>query len=231
MARHIGIIAVSPEGSALCYRDLARRASDVAELAARPLVSVHNLPFSNYVDAFNRGDWEHVGTMLRWSAETLAAAGADFCIVPDNIAHHALGLAEAGAPIPMLNMIELVAHAISRDGCGAVGLVGTKLLMQSSTYQTILGLRGVRVLAPSEEDADELDRIIFKELVHGRVEPTSRERVLRVIERLGEEGCEGVILGSTETPLLVSQGLSPLPTYDPVALLVEGALSRSLEPA
>lgn len=230
MGRHIGIVAVSPEGSALCYREIARRASDVADAGMRPLVTVHNLPFSTYVEAFNRGDWEHVGAMLRWSSETLAAAGAEFCIVPDNIAHHALGLAESGAPIPFVNMIELVAAAIAEERRSAVGLIGTKLLMQSSTYQTILGMRGVRVLAPDGSDADEIDRIIFDELVHGRIEPASRDRVLTIIDRLGGQGCEGVILGSTETPLLVPEGSSPLPTYNPVSLLAEGAMSRALAP-
>jgi len=229
VAKHTGIVAVSPEGSALCYRRIAKRAADIPKPERRPLVTVHNLPFSTYLECFRSGDWEQVGRMLRWSSETLAAAGADFCILPDNLAHHAFSLAETNSPLPWLNMIELVAQTVCDHQHHTVGLLGTKLITQSSTYQTILGLRGVRVLAPSEDDADALDRIIFDELVHGRVEAASRKRVQAIIDRLAEVGCEGVILGSTETPLLVTPDVSPLPTYDPVVLLADAAYAVALD--
>lgn len=109
-----------------------------------------------------------------------------------------------------------------------MGIIGTKLVTNGSVYQTVLGLSGVTLLAPEEEDADAIDRIIFTELVEGRVVPESRQRLIGAIRALAARGCEGVILGSTETPLLVGGGLSPLPTYDPVELLVAGALERAM---
>jgi len=228
VGKHIGIVAVSPEGSALCYRLVARRAARVEDPARRPLVTLHNLPFSSFVLAYRAGDWERVGTMLTWSAETLAAAGADFLICPDNIAHHALALAQSATVLPWLNMLELVADAVCDDGRSTVGLVGTKMIMGSSTYQTILGLRGVTLLVPDEDDMDRIDRIIFEELVEGRVEESSRLAVLRAFERLADRGCDGVIAASTETPLLVTPEMSPLPMYDPVRLLADRAIEMAL---
>lgn len=229
MAKHIGIVAVSPEGSALCYRMIAKRASQISDPYKRPLVTLHNLPFANYLEAMYRDDWQQVGTMLRWSAETLAAAGADFCILPDNVAHQALHFAEEGCSLPWISMIDLVAQAVCNDRRRTVGIIGTKMVMNGSVYQTILGLNGVTLLAPDAEEADDLDRIIFKELVEGQVEESSRKRALGTLERMAGRGCEGVILGSTETPLLFQAARLPLPTYDPVSLLVEGAIERAME--
>ena len=229
MAKHIGIVAVSPEGSALCYRRIARAAACIDDPARRPLVTLHNLPFSSYVEAYRASDWERVATMLTWSGQTLAAAGADFLICPDNIAHHAVPLVESSSPLPWVNMLELVADAVCIDGCNTLGLIGARIMMQSSTYQTILGMRGVTLLVPADNEVDQIDRIIFSELIEGRIEEASRLIMLRALERLADRGCDGVILASTETPLLITEGLSPLPTYDPVKLLADHALEMAME--
>jgi aspartate racemase len=228
VAKHIGIVAVSPEGSALCYRRIAKQAAQIEDPDLRPLVTLHNLPFSSYVDAYRAGDWVRVGTMLTWSAQTLAAAGVDFLICPDNIAHHAISLAEASSPLPWLNMVELVADAVCEDNCTTLGLIGTRMMMQSSTYQTVLGLRGVTLLVPGDRDIERIDKIIFSELVEGRIEDTSRVAMLRVLDRLADRGCDGVVLASTETPLLLGESAATLNMYDPVRLLADHAIHMAL---
>lgn len=231
MPKHIGIAAVSPEGSALCYRKIGRLASQIEDPSKRPAITLHNLPFAAYLDAIRKDDWQTVGTMLHWSAETLAAAGADFCILPDNAAHHAIHFAASGSPLPWLNMTELVADKVASDDRKTMGIIGTKLVMNGSAYQSMLGLRGVVLLTPEEKDADAINRIIFEELVEGRIEQTSHEIVVKAIERLKSRGCEGVIFASTETPLIISRETSTLPTYDPVDLLVDAAIERALAEA
>ncbi len=229
MSQHIGIVAVSPEGSALCYTQIAKRASQVDDAARRPLITLHNLPFATYLDAIRDGDWERVGTLLRWSAETLKAAGVDFCILPDNVAHYAMHFAESPDLPPWLSMIDLVCRQVCEDRRRCVGVIGTKLVMNGSVYQSLLGLHGIKVLAPEQSEADALDRIIFAELVRGDVQTESRKRLLHAIDRLAKRGAEGVILGSTETPLLLGSERCALPTYNPVELLVEGAMRRALD--
>ena len=229
VAKHIGIVAVSPEGSALCYRQIFHQATKLVGQAGHPRVTLHNEPFEAYIEAVLRDDWRGVGDLLRKSAEVLARAGAEFCIVPDNLMQHAIDLAEVGSPIPWLKMTDLVAEAISTDHRKVVGLIGTRMVMLGSTYQTTLGMRGVQVLVPPEEEASLVDTIIFRELVHGVIRPESQQRVLEVIGRLSEQqGCEGVILGCTEAPLLVTAENSPIPVYDSVGLLAWGAVQRSL---
>lgn len=228
MSKHIGIAAVSPEGSAFCYRQIGRRASDIELPERRPLITLHNQPFSSYVEALLRADWPAIAQMLSETARVLAEAGADFCVLPDNVAHHALPMAEIGSPIPWLNMIDLVAEAIQSNGCKSVGLIGTKFVTQGSTYQTVLGLRGMHLHVPPDDAAADIDRIIFNEAVYGRVRKDSRDKVVAAISGLADRGCEAVILGTTEASLLFAVEESPLPTFDPVELLAEAAIRYAL---
>lgn len=229
VAKHIGIVAVSPEGAALFYRQIFRHASHLLDTHLHPRVSLHNEPLAHYIDALAAQDWHAVGELLRRSATILARMGAEFCLTPDNAVQHAITLAEAGSPIPWLTIPELVARAVESDGSRVVGLIGTKMVTSGSTYQTHLGLRGIQVLAPAPDRAEALDRIIFNELVFGDIRPQSLSLVLRVIDEFADRGCQGVILGCSEAPLLVTRENSRLPTYDAAEILAKGAVARSLE--
>lgn len=228
MARHFGIVGVSPEGTALCYREIFRYARRVLGEHGHPAVTIHNLPFEQYVEAARRDDWPAVGDLLRRSADLLAAAGAEFCIVPDNLMQHGIHWAESGSRIPFLAMTDLVAEAVVEDRRGVVGLIGTRQVMSGSTYQTVLGLRGIRVLAPDDADADAIDRIIYNELVYGLTRRESTQAVADAVRRLADRGCEGLILGLSEGGLLLGGDALALPVYDAVGLLAQGALRRSL---
>ncbi|MGD9690987.1 MAG: aspartate/glutamate racemase family protein [Phycisphaerales bacterium] len=228
MTKHIGIAAVSPEGAAVCYRDIFRRASTLIGTEGHPVVSVYTEPLDKYIQALMRDDWHTIGGLLRHSAEQLARAGAEFCITPDNVIQHAIHLAEVGSPIPWLTMTDLVADRICADGRKTVGVIGTKLVMFGSTYQTTLGIRGVKVIAPDARDAEAIDAIIFRELIRGEIVDASRTRMIEAINRLADRGAEGVVLGCSEGPLLVNQSVSTLPLYDSVALLADGAVRRAM---
>lgn len=228
MPMHIGIAAVSPEGSALCYRDIFRYASKRLGDRGHPHVTLHNSPFEKYVTAVYRDDWHTIAELLAGSAKILAAAGAEFAIVPDNLMQHGVHLAESNSPIPWLTMTDLVTEAIVADGRKKVGIIGTKMVMFGSTYQVGLGMKGIRCGVPDEQDAEIVDTIIFKELVVGTVRPESICRLLSVIERLKDKGCEGVILASTEVPLAINAENCPLPVYDSTQLLAEGAVRVAL---
>jgi aspartate racemase len=229
VAKHIGIVAVSPEGAALFYRQIFRQASHLLEAHEHPRVSLHNEPLANYIDAVREGDWHKIGDLLRRSADILARCGAEFCLTPDNAVQHGIHLAEVGSPIPWLTMPDLVARAVEADRRRVVGLIGTKMVTTGSTYQTHLGLRGIQVLAPQAEEADRMDQIIFQELIYGDIRPASQAVVLGIIRHLKERGCEGVILGSSEAPLLVTPENAPLPIYDAADLLAKGAVQRAAE--
>lgn len=227
MVKHIGIVGVSPEGAAIFYRQLTRHAGRLLPPNQQPRVSLHNEPLHLYIDAIRAGDWHGVARLLRRSAELLARCGADVCMTPDNAVQHAVQLAEVGSPIPWIAMTDLVSQAIAGDRRKVVGVIGTKLVTRSSTYQMPLGIRGIQVLSPNDEEAELLEQIIYGELIFGSARPESRSAVVQVIRNLAGQGCEGVILGSSEASLLVTPENSVLPLYDPTEVLAEAAVRRA----
>lgn len=228
MPKHIGIVGVSPEGAGICFRQIYRHADLLLEPHQHPVVSLHNLPFADYLDAIRRDDWRAVGGMLRDSALKLAGMGAEFCFTPDNAVQHAVQLAEVGCPIPWLKMTDAVGEAIARDGRTTVGVIGTRIVTCGSVYQTDLGLRGIKLVRPEDEDTDRLDAIIFDELVYGTVREASRRAIIDIVSRLGGRGCEGVILGCSEAPLVITSVDSPLPVYNASEIMSEQAIRHTL---
>jgi aspartate racemase len=221
---HIGIVGVSPEGAALFYREVSRQASALRAPDDQPRISIHNEPLGLYLAAIRRDDWHEVGRLLRRSAELLARCGATVCITPDHAVHHGVQLAEVGSTIPWLPAPEIVAQAVANDKRKRVGLIGTKLVCRSSTYQTHLGLRGIPVEVPTDDDADALDQVIFGELIFGQIRPESRLLVMSMIGRLATLGCDAIILACSEAPLLVTQENSALPVYEAGLILARAVV-------
>ncbi|MHA7812280.1 MAG: aspartate/glutamate racemase family protein [Phycisphaerales bacterium] len=228
MTMHIGIVGVSPEGAALCYQQLFRHAAILLEPHMHPTVSVHNIPLAQYIDAVRRDDWVQVGTYLSESAKRLASIGAEFCFSPDNAIQHAVQLAKTNSPIPWLKMTDAVATRIIEDKRETVGVIGTRYVTTGSAYQTGLGIKGIKLVRPSDEDTDLLDNIIFSELVYGIIEEESREAMLDVIRRLCDRGCEGIILGNSEAPLLITPEVCDVPLYNASDIMAEHALKYAI---
>ncbi|MEM1165804.1 MAG: amino acid racemase [Planctomycetota bacterium] len=230
-SKHIGIIGCTPAGGASCYRLIAGRLSELDTDAERPTITLHSPPASSYMQAIEAGEWERVAELLADAARALARCGADFCVLPDNTAHHALPMAEVDAPLEIVNMVELVADHVRTMQCSTVGLIGTTYVTRGSTYQTALGLRGVRLLVPPVEEADELDEIIFRQAAYGRVTAESRHRVQRAVERLAARGCEAVILGYSESSVMFDVASIAHRLVDPVELLGDAAVAAATSAA
>lgn len=230
MSGHIGIAGVSPEGAALFFQSINRYLAETGrDSRSWPRVTLHNEPFGLYLDAVQERDWMRVGALLRRSADKLAGCGATFCLTPDNAVQHGIHVAEVGSPIPWISMPELIADALVEASCKQVGIIGTKLVTTGSTYQTMLGLRGIQLLAPDDDEIQDLDSIIFKELIYGRCCAASRARVVEVVDRFQQRGCEGVILGCSEAPLVISTENSPIEVFDAAQILAVGAVDRAAE--
>jgi aspartate racemase len=229
MSEHIGIVACSAEGAALCYRTIAVEAGAMLGKHAHPEITLHSLSFADYVAHMDRDDWAAVGEMMLDSARKLAQAGAKFLICPDNTAHQALDYAAPHSPLPWLHIAEVVSAEAAARGFRRVALTGTRWLVDSEVYPPKLAARGVACVRPNAAERAEVSRIIMEELVCSVFKPEATEYLRRVIARMkAEEGCDAVILGCTELPLIMDDGRSPLPTLDSTRLLARAALRRSL---
>jgi aspartate racemase len=188
---------------------------------------MHTPSFAQYVDCLDRGDWRGVGELILASASKLASIGADFLICPDNTVHQAFAYVEPRSPRPWLHIGEVVAGEASERGFRRLGLTGTRWLIDSEVYPEKLSARGLECVRPNTTERDEIHRIIMEELVYGVFEPEGVAYFQRVIGRMKATGCDAVILGCTEIPLIINDANSPLPTLDSTRLLARAALHRA----
>ena len=229
MTLHIGIVGCSAEGAALCYRTICEEGAHALGAYAHPEVTLHTPSLARYVECLNGGDLAGVAELMLASAHKLAGAGADFLICPDNTLHQALGLVAPRSPLPWLHIADVVASEAAARGYRRVGLTGTRWLVDSAVYPDRLAARGIDCVRPGEDERSEINRIIMEELVPGVVKADSVARFQAVIAGLREQGCDAVILGCTEIPLIIGDANSPLPTLDSTRLLARAALRRAVE--
>jgi aspartate racemase len=229
MALHIGIVACSAEGAALCYRTICVEGARLLGSFAHPEVSMHTHSLADYVKCIDRDDWQGVGELMLSSANKLTACGAQFLICPDNTIHQALGHVLPRSPLPWLHIAEVVAAQAAARGFRRIALTGTRSLVKSQVYPEKLEARGVACVRPEAGECDEIDHIIMDELVHGSFKPRSIAYFQRVIERMKSAGCDAVVLGCTEIPLIINDANSSLPTLDSTRLLARAALHRAVQ--
>ncbi len=229
MAKHIGIVAVSVEGAALCYREIARAAAASLGEHDHPEMSVHTHSLAQYMVGIRADDWGKVAALKLDSAKKLAAVGADFLICPDNTTHQAWPLYAEQSPLPWLHIAQVTAAEAKRRGLKHLGVLGTKYLCNGPVYREALGEAGLECSVPEEAEREKIDQIIYRELVYGKFLQGSKGYLLHVIHKLAESGCDGVVLGCTEIPLIIEEGDSPLPVLDSTRLLAHAALKKALE--
>jgi aspartate racemase len=231
MPGHIGIVACSAEGASLCYRTICVEGAQILGAHNHPEISMHTYALGAYMNRIYQGDWQGVADMMLSSAEKLTKSGADFLICPDNTIHRAFPWVEARSPLPWLHIAEVVAAAAVERGFRRIGITGTRWLVESEVYPEKLAARGLEYLRPSLAEREEINRIIMDELVYGVFKPESIKAFQRVIGRMKEAGCDAVVLGCTEIPLIMNDANSPLPTLDSTRLLARSALRRAVEGA
>ncbi len=229
MAKHIGIVACSAEGAALCYRTICTEAPSLMGEHMHPEITMHTHPLGDYMTHIRPGNWKEVAGLMLSSARVLAEAGADFAICPDNTIHQAYDRVALESPIPWLHIAESVAREAQDRGFDRLAITGTKYLMTGPVYPDRLEASGISCEIPEEQDRERIDRIIFTELVNGIFREPSRLYLNQVIQKLANRGCTAVVLGCTEIPLLVDPEDCPLPTLDSTRLLARAALRMALE--
>jgi len=231
MPQHIGIVGCSAEGAALCYRTICVEGPQRLGAHAHPEVSMHTHSLADYVQCLDHGDWQGVAELMLVSADKLARIGADFLICPDNTIHQAFSHLGPRSPLPWLHIAEVVTAQAVERGFRRLGLTGTRWLVESEVYPEKLVARGLECVRPDTAEREEINRIIMDELVCGVFRPEAAAYFQRVIGRMKDEGCDAVILGCTEIPLLISDANSPLPTLDSTRLLARAALRRAVQNA
>ncbi len=228
MSLHIGIVACSAEGAALCYRTICAEAKEIMGEHMHPEITMHTHPLGEYMVGIRAGDWRAVADLMLSSTRKLQACGVDFALCPDNTIHQAFDLVSAESPIPWIHIADSVAGAAKQAGLSCLAITGTKYLMTGPVYPETLKKFGIDCKIPNAAQREKIDDIIFKELVYGDIREESRLYFNEVIQDLKEQGCDGVVLGCTEIPLIVRPDDCPLPTFDSTRLLARAALQKAV---
>ena len=211
----------------MCYRTICIEGAALTGPHDHPEISMHTHSLAKYMKCIDREDWEGVGDLMLSSAHKLAQIGAEFLVCPDNTIHQAFAYVQAKSPLPWLHIVDSVADEAMKHGFRRLALTGTRWLLQGEVYPERLVARGLEYVRPNADEREEINRIIMDELVCGIFKPEAVTSFQRMIERLkDEEGCDAVVLGCTEIPLIMSDRNSPLPTLDSTRLLARAALRR-----
>ena len=229
MHKKIGILGgLSPESTVTYYTYIIRKYTERFGNYGYPEIIIYSVNFQNYVDWGDAGRWNSIAEDMIKAARALERAGAEFGIIATNTMHIVFDEVRAAVKIPFLHLIDATADAIKARNYSNVGLLGTKFTMGRPFYRERLAANGIRAIVPEASDQEEVNRVIYDELVRGRFLNASRKRFMEIISKLRESGAEGVILGCTEIPLLVSEKDSSLPLFDTTAIHAQRALDYAV---
>ena len=229
MHKRIGILGgLSPESTATYYEYITRKYTERFGDYGYPEIIIYSVNFQNYVDWGDTGQWDRIAEDMIKAARALERAGAEFGIIATNTMHIAFDEVQAAVNIPFLHLIDATAEAIKAKSFSKVGLLGTKFTMNKPFYKERLAANGINAIVPEVYDQEEINRVIYDELVRGRILDISRKRFLEIISKFIESGAEGVVLGCTEIPLLVSEKGSSLPLFDTTTIHAQKALEYAI---
>ena len=226
--KHIGILAHSFEGAALCYRTVCLEGVRRLGPHLHPEITLTGVAMHHMMEAYGTGEMDEVRRLFHHDIAKLAAAGADFFILPDNTAHIALERPGEPFALPCLHIGEVVADTAARAGYCKVGILGTDWTMTGPVYPGALGRRGIDWEIPDEGDRKIIHAIIFDELCLGTISEEARAAFVAIIDKLAARGCDSVALVCTEIPLLITPEMSPLPTLDSTRLLAAAAVEAAI---
>ena len=215
MPQHIGILAVSAEGAALCYRSICADAIELMGPSMHPEISMHTFPLGQYFPYKENEDWDAVAELLLESAHRLAAAGADFIINPCNTTHQAFDRMIDRSPLPWIHIVDAVAEHARHEGYENLAVIGTLSTSNSTYYPERLQQHDLRAFFPDPDQCRKINHYIYYELLKGECTTAARDYVLQVVNDLEQRGADAVVMGCTEIPLLMDAFDMKLPLAHP----------------
>ncbi|WP_417069188.1 aspartate/glutamate racemase family protein [Niveibacterium terrae] len=227
--KSIGLIGgMSWESTVMYYqvinREVGRR---LGGLRSAPLAML-SVDFEEIASRQKQGDWEGMAAMLSAAARSLVRAGADCVLIGTNTMHKVAPEVQASVDVPLLHIADVTADAIVKAGCRTVGLMGTRFTMEQGFYVERLNSKGVECVIPDEAQRAEIHRIIFDELCRGIFKDSSRAALKVIVADLAARGAQGVVLGCTELPLILSADDVEIPVFDTTTLHALAAVEFAL---
>lgn len=232
----IGIIGgIAWPSSLEYYRVMNEQVRDALGPPNSAEVLLYSISFGDFAKQerlAEQGDWAALTRTMVQAGKRLKAGGADFIVIASNTMNSTAEAVAREAGIPVLHIADAVGQAIQAKGLNKVALLGTRFTMDMPFYRDRLKQHGIEVVIPTEAERNEINTIIFDELVNDILRPESKARYLAIIDRMTrEDGIQGIILGCTEIPLLIKPDDVALPTFDSMTIHATAAVQHALTPA
>ena len=227
--KKIGILGgLSPESTATYYEYITREYTKRYGDYGYPEIIMYSVNFQEFVDWQSQDRWDLAADKMIEAFRALEKAGADFGLVASNTMHVVFDKVQGEISIPLINIIEVTAEAIKKEGIKTVGLLGTIFTMSKHFYKACLETRGIITLVPDREDQKFVNSVIYEELTRGLIKLKSKERYVKIVKKIKEKGAEGIVLGCTEIPLLIKEKDCGVRLYDTTLIHAEKALNYAI---
>jgi aspartate racemase len=231
MHKRIGILGgLTPESTVTYYMHIVHRYHEIYGDHGYPETIIYGVSFQRYEDWMGEEDWGSIEEALSEGLERLHAAGADFAVIATNTMHILFDRLQDRSPIPLINIVDAAAEAIKEAGLKKVGLLGTKFTMEKAFYAEGLARHGIEAIIPEKQERDYINRVVFEELSVGDLREQSKKGYLEIIDKLVAQGAEGIVLGCTEIPLLVTPEHTNVQLFDTAVIHAEKALEYAIGP-
>ncbi len=230
MHKTIGLLGgLSPESTATYYQYITRTYVERYGDHSYPQIVIYSVSFQEFMDWQARGQWDQIARKMIEAMESMHRAGADFGLIATNTMHYVFDEVQEASPMPLISIVDSTVEAVRKEGSSKVGLLGTMFTMSHSFYSDKLRKEGIEVSVPGPSQRKEINRIIYEELAQGQFREDSRRKMMSIVQWLGGQGCDGVILGCTEIPLLVRQEDCEVHLFDTCIIHAEKALNRAVQ--
>ena len=231
MHKKIGILGgLTPESTVTYYQHIVRRYQELFGDHGYPEIIIYSVSFQRFMDWMREENWDEIKEALACGLQSLDSAGADFAVIATNTMHIVFDELREKSPIPLISIIDATAEAIKKEGVDTVGLLGTRFTMEKPFYKEGLARHGIESLVPDKAYIDYINKMVFEELSRGLIRSESRNKFLRIIEGLMGRGAQGIVLGCTEIPLLVTPQHTSVKLFDTATIHANKALEFAIEP-
>jgi aspartate racemase len=229
MHKKIGILGgLTPESTITYYMHIVHRYQTLYGDHGYPECVIYGVSFQQYEDWMKNEDWDSIEDNLFKGLKVLENAGVDFSIIATNTMHLLFDKLQSRIQMPLISIIDAVAESIMEAGFKKVGLLGTEFTMNQPFYQKGLLNFNIETIVPGQPDQNLISHVIYDELSKGILREESRQAYLKIIDKLVEQGAEGVVLGCTEIPLLVRQQDTDIKIFDTTTIHAEKALQHAI---
>jgi len=193
-------------------------------------IVMYSVDFEEVEQLQHKGRWDKATNLMIDAARRVERGGADFVLICTNTIHKMAGDVAANINVPLLHIADATAEKITSLGLKEIGLLGTKFTMEQDFYKGRLKEKfGIHVVTPNESEREIIHNVIYKELCLGAIKDSSREQAKAIINRLSDNGAQGIILGCTELPLLIKQEDCPIPLFDTTVIHAKAAVDYALK--